>query len=345
MATVEQEPDCTDQQFAEVVVTKDDEGEVASRRQYMFFTENVTPDLGLKMALNRILFQGKSKFQTVDIIETKQFGRTLVMDGQTQSALSDEMIYHESLVHPALMLHPNPKSVYIGGGGEFATAREVLRHKSVERCVMVDIDKLACDMCLEHLPEWNAGVMDDTRMHVAYTDAKAWLEQNPEKFDVIIMDIADPIDAGPGYKLYTKEFYSFVAKEKLNPGGILVTQSGPGAHYNIKSECMSVIHNTLKQAFSTVVPFNANVPSFGCPWGFNLATNDSSVSARKVLDMSVEIIDAKIESRLKGGAASLRYYDGVSHKGAFGLPKCSRKDLDAEDRVMTVDNPVFMFAE
>jgi spermidine synthase len=345
MATIEQPPAADDKDFAEVVVTKDDSGDVADRRQFMFFTENVTPNLGLKMSMSRILFSGKSKFQTVDIIETKQFGRTLVMDGQTQSALSDEMIYHESLVHPAMLLHPNPKSVYIGGGGEFATAREVLRHKSVERCVMVDIDKLACDMCLEHLPEWNAGVMDDPRMHVAYTDAKAWLEQNDEKFDVIIMDIADPIDAGPGYKLYTKEFYLFCAAQKLNPGGIIVTQSGPGAHFNIKGECMGVIHNTLKQAFATVVPFNANVPSFGCPWGFNLATSAEGVTQRSVLDEAVESIDAKIESRIKGGADALRYYDGVAHKGAFGMPKCSRRDLDQEERVMTVDNPVFMFAE
>ena len=108
MATIEQEPDANDEQFAEVVVTKDADGEVEERRQYMFFTENVTPNLGLKMSLKQIQFQGKSKFQTVDIIETKQFGRTLVMDGQTQSALSDEMIYHESLVHPAMLLHPNP---------------------------------------------------------------------------------------------------------------------------------------------------------------------------------------------------------------------------------------------
>eukprot|EP00501_MAST-03F_sp_TOSAG23-6_P001455 GSMAST32.ASY1.ANO1.1512.1 assembled CDS len=205
-ATEEPEPVPTAAELNQVVVTKDDEGDVLERRQAYYFTENITPDFGLRLSLKKQIFTGKSKFQTVDIVETHQFGKTLVMDGQTQSTLADEFIYHESLVHPAMLLHPNPKKVYIGGGGEFATARDVLRHKSVERCVMVDIDKLACDMCRKYMPEWNEGVMEDSRMHVAYTDAKAWLENNNEKFDVIIMDIADPIEAGPGYKLYTKEF-------------------------------------------------------------------------------------------------------------------------------------------
>lgn len=106
------------------------------------FTEEVTPELSTRAKLNKITFDSKSKFQTVQIIETGPFGVTLVLDGKTQSAASDEAVYHEHLVHPAMLLHGNPKSVYIGGGGEYATAREVLRHSSVEKCVMVDIDEV-----------------------------------------------------------------------------------------------------------------------------------------------------------------------------------------------------------
>ena len=92
---------------------------------------------------------------------------------KTQSAARDEHIYHESLVHPALLMHPNPKNVYIGGGGEMGTAREILRHKSVEKVVMVDIDEVVCDIALTHLKQWSAGVKEDPRFSLFCEDSKA----------------------------------------------------------------------------------------------------------------------------------------------------------------------------
>jgi hypothetical protein len=195
----------------------DADATMAADRTAFWFDENLTDVYGVRMALRRIMFDGRSKFQRVQVVETEQFGKTLVLDGQTQSALKDEKQYHETLVHPAMLQHPNPKTVFIGGGGEFATAREVLRHTSVTRCVMIDIDELACDMCREHLPEWGNGAYDDERFFVAYEDARVWLEESDETFDVMIMDICDPIEAGPGYRLYTQEFYEF-CKTRLNDG-------------------------------------------------------------------------------------------------------------------------------
>mmetsp|Transcript_25742 Transcript_25742/g.31637 ORF Transcript_25742/g.31637 Transcript_25742/m.31637 type:complete len:400 (+) Transcript_25742:112-1311(+) len=325
------------------------EGERAAERDAFWFEENLTSVFGVKMALKRIMFDARSMFQRVQVVETEQFGKTLVMDGQTQSAEADEYVYHESLVHPALLLHPNPKSVYIGGGGEFATAREVLRHKSVERCVMVDIDKVGCDICREQLPEWNDGAYEDKRFHVEYTDAKAWLEDHDEKFDVIIMDICDPIEAGPGYKLYTEEFYNF-CKTRLNKNGVVVTQSGPGAVYNAKEECFTVIHNTLSAAFNCVIPYAADVPSFGCNWGFNMAIiNDKTIEGAqagaevrsKILNKSVQEIDQEIAERING---NLKFLDGLSFRGIIGIPKSIRESCQTEDRVMTIDNPVFMYS-
>ena len=98
----------------------------------------------MEMSLERILHATRSEFQQIQVIETF-FGKTLVTDGKTQSAKFDEFAYHESLVQPALLnfAHFNqrgPKTVLIGGGGELATAREVLRYTSVEKCIMVDLD-------------------------------------------------------------------------------------------------------------------------------------------------------------------------------------------------------------
>ena len=111
-----------------------------------WFIEGITPTLNIQFQLKSITFDSQSEFQRVQVVETADFGKTLVLDCKTQSAKNDEACYHESLVHPSMLLHPNPRHVYIGGGGEFATAREVLRHKSVEKCVMVDIDKVSCTL-------------------------------------------------------------------------------------------------------------------------------------------------------------------------------------------------------
>jgi len=324
---------------------KGGEAEHAADRDCFWFTEGLTDVYRVQMVLKRILFDDRSLFQRVQVIDTEQFGTTLVLDGQTQSAKSDEHMYHESLVHPAMLLHPSPKTVFIGGGGEFATAREVLRHSTVQRCVMVDIDELACDMCREHLPEWNAGAYEDPRFHVEYLDAKLWLEENDEKFDVIIMDICDPIEAGPGYKLYTQEFYQFL-DTKLNPGGIFVTQSGPCASYNAKDECFTVIHNTLSASFDVVLPYSNDIPSFGCLWGFNLAfaSADPSGTLLSLLNTDINKFNQAIEDRILGGSTKLKFLDGIAWRGLMGISKEIRTQCDEEDRVMTIDNPVFMYS-
>jgi len=323
-----------------------------------WFREDVTASLRTEAALTKMTFDCQSEFQHVKIIETVPFGKTLVLDGKSQSALSDEYVYHETLVHPALLAHPNPKIVYIGGGGEFATAREVLKHPSVEQVIMVDIDQVVCDICRQEMPEWNKGVFEDPRLTVYYEDAHAFLKSyEGPAFDVIIMDIADPIEAGPGYVLYTEEFYKF-AVTKMTTDGVMVTQSGSGSIFNWL-ECFSAIHQTLRTAFDTVIPFTADIPSFGCNWGFNLAFNNNSNSTTTtdgdgdvdnnnnnrslmgIVEQSSAVIDANIKRRIPG--TTLKFYDGITHRGIFGVPKPIREGLAAETRIITVDNPVFMY--
>ncbi|TMW67038.1 hypothetical protein Poli38472_012154 [Pythium oligandrum] len=314
--------------------------QLAPLEKSFWYKESLTEDLYMSTTLKRVTFEAASTFQTMQIIETTSFGKTLVLDGKTQSAASDEAVYHESLVHPALIAHPNPKTVYIGGGGEFATAREVLKHPSVEKVVMVDIDEMVCDLCRKELPEWSDGCFEDPRLEVHYTDAHAFLKQYEGTFDVIIMDIADPIEAGPGYVLYTEEFYKY-AVTKLNKGGYFVTQSGPGALYNW-DECFSAIYSTLKTAFNTVLPYSVDIPSFGCVWAFNMATNTEEPEKAKeaIIERRISETNALVAARI---SKPTKHYDGISHLGMFGLPKPIRDSVEAEKRVITVDNPVFMY--
>jgi len=252
-----------------------------------------------------------------------------------------------------------PKSVFIGGGGELATAREVLRHKSVERVVMLDIDGKVIEVCKKFLPEWGGEkVTSDPRFELIISDAHAWMMETEEKFDVIIMDISDPIEAGPGIMLYTKEFYAHALTRLNMPGGVFVTQSGtadavPPSHAgqgSADTSCYGPINNTLREVFDCVVPYSVNIPSFGGDWGYTMAFQappDRKGENTKVENewkfAETEVIDKLIEQQIEGGADILKAYDGDAHKGLFALTKALRKMLQNDTRVMTRANPVFMY--
>ncbi|KAI3810738.1 hypothetical protein L1987_20360 [Smallanthus sonchifolius] len=140
-----------------------------------------------------------------------------------QSAESDEFIYHECLIHPSLLSHPCPKTVFIMGGGEGSTAREALKHKSIEKVTMCDIDEEVVAFCREHLTA-NKEAFRNNLLELVINDAKIELLERKEKFDIIVGDLADPVEGGPCYQLYTKSFYQQILKPKLNQGGIFVTQ-------------------------------------------------------------------------------------------------------------------------
>jgi len=290
------------------------------------YTERITPTCTTTTHLVDILYEEESEFQQVKVIKTTDFGRMLNIDNLTQSSEVDEFVYHEALVHPAMIFHACPKSVFIGGGGEGATAREVLRHKTVERLVMVDLDDAVIQVSKTHLPEWVGGCYDDPRMELIIGDAKAWIENTTEKFDVIILDICDPTEGGPGIALYYQSFYKTVLS-RLNPGGIFVTQSG-GAGLLTYLDCFTVINRTIREVFPKVYGYRAEIPSFGSPWGFNVGLTGTSVLP------DTDEINTRIGQRLKDPEA-LKFYDGVTHQGIFALPKYIRKDIKNETRVLT----------
>jgi len=292
--------------------------------------EELEPGLRASYGLKKVLNSCESKWQTVDVVDLECFGRALMIDGLIQSCQIDEHVYHESLVHPAMLAHPCPKTVYIGGGGEGSTAREVLRHHSVEKCVMVDIDGDVVRFCKDALPE-NAEAFADPRLELVIDDAKAVLESGG-KYDVIIMDLDDPLEGGPCYQLYTTEFYQTI-KSKLNPGGVFVTQSGQAGmkrHHLV----WSPVHNTLKQVFPAVRAYNQAVYSFLDEWGWNVAFVDPGMGAL----LSEEQVDARISERIKG---ELKFLDGESYRGIFSLSKGHRQTLASETRVLSTATGTF----
>lgn len=296
-----------------------------------WFMEFVTPDNIQQFSIKNILYCGRSKYQQVELLESTLYGRCLILDGKVQSCEADEFIYHEALIHPAMILHPRPETVFIAGGGEGATLREILAHRTVKKVVMVDIDEEVIELCKKFLPHHHRGSFDDPRVVLLHMDARRYLEETDEKFDVIIMDLPEPIEGGPAYLLYTQRFYEMI-RLRLGENGTFVTQSG-AAICGITRVFTAVV-NTLNRVFPIVVPYEATVPSFGGPWAFALASLKTDPRT-----LSVEEINGRIEGRV---AASLRFYDGITHRGLFFVPKYLRDAVAAETHVITEDSPVFI---
>jgi spermidine synthase len=268
----------------------------------------------------------------MEIMESGSYGRCLVLDGKMQSSATDEFIYHEALVHPALLTHPNPKRVFIVGGGEGATLREVLRHKSVEYCMMVDIDQEVVEKSKELLPEWHQGAFDDPRTDLRFMDARKYLEETSDTYDAIIIDISEPVEEGPAYLLFTREFYEIV-KERLSPDGTIALQAGTTALHQLLN--FTAVDKTLNAVFPVVAPYNVCIPSFGLPWGFTLASKN--IDPRK---FDPKVLDEMIKKRIKG---ENRYYDGITNQGMYMLPKHIRKAMAAETKVIEDNAPLFTY--
>ena len=155
--------------------------------------EYITPTFIQGELVDKVLAQGSTKYQKYVIHDTSVFGRTLVLDDKTQSASVDEFVYHEALVHPVMITHPNPKSIFIAGGGEGSTAREVLAYGGSENITMVDLDQEIVELCMKYLPAHHQGAFKDKRLKVIYEDAYNFMERSKEMFDIAVIDVPDPL--------------------------------------------------------------------------------------------------------------------------------------------------------
>jgi spermidine synthase len=297
--------------------------------KHRWFSDYISPDLTVLHSIKEKIYSGRSKFQSIDIVNTGSFGVCLVLDGKIQSSEADEFIYHEALVHPAMLTHPKPQKVFIAGGGEGATLREVLAHKTVKRAVMVDIDEEVVSLCHRLLPAWHRNAFDDPRAELHFVDARKYLDESSDKFDVIIIDLVDPLEQGPARLLYTQEFYRIV-KQKLGTDGIMSVQAEPAEWRNLDN--FTAIANTLRTVFPIIRTYQAHVPSFLGLWGFVAASQSLDPSG-----LTPQEIDTRISTRI---SRKLKSYDGLTHQAMFTIPKHIRQQLAAGKRIITDKQPI-----
>ena len=293
--------------------------------------EYITPDLLQAERVKEVIHTGRTAYQHVTIQDTASFGRSLVLDAKTQSTELDEFVYHEALVHPCMIAHPDPRSVFVAGGGEGATIREVFSYKPINRVVMVDIDGEVVELCRQHLPNHHRGAFDDPRLELRHQNAFEYLEGGTQSFDVAIVDVPDPLEGGPACLLYTQEFYELL-KARLRTGGVMVAQSGPTgpAFYQ---QCFADVAKTIGSVFPSVYVYETFVPSFGSTWGFVVGSLGPDPAA-----LSVEEVDRRTGQRVDH---ELRHYDGITHRGMFSVPKYLRRSLATEGRIITRATPLY----
>ncbi len=299
---------------------------------WKWFIEYTHPTQAHMHGISKFIYSGRTKYQDVEILEVDFYGRCLILDGKIQSALSDEYIYHETLIHPAMLLQENPGKVLVLGGGEGAVLREILKHPGVEKLVMVDIDREVVELCARYLPEWNDGAYEDPRVQLVFGDAREYVKNSAETWDVVVMDLTEPVDDGPSYLMFTREFFQLL-KGKISPGGVLALQAGS---FNPRLlECHSAVYNTMGLSFETVRSYYTFIPSFDATWGFIVASQ-----SKDPLSLGAEKVDALIKGR---GIQNLRHYDGEAHGGMFALPKDIRVLRDKEKRIIEDNNPLTTF--
>lgn len=272
----------------------------------------------LAQPIEKMVAEGVSAWQRYAFFDTAAHGRCVMLDGDIQSCAIDEAIYHEALVHPAMLTHPAPRRVLIMGGGEGATAREVLRHPSVERVVMVDIDAEFVSLCRLHLAQWHRGVFDDPRLDLRLEDIYVHLDAQTQLYDVIIgdlVDVTDPDSAAQAF--YSRRFYEQLAGI-LAPGGIIVTQAG-GLMVG-QQKAWREIQFGLTESFGAARGYGMVVPSFYHLWGFVLA--GSAVSNLEALPHD------RFKATAKARGLDLPATGPAALAAAFALPRAFGGDLE-----------------
>ena len=182
------------------------------------------PDSGTAFSLkiSEKLHEEQSQFQKIEIYQTTEFGRLMVIDGYIMLTERDNFIYHEMMTHPVLFTHPNPENVLIIGGGDCGTLREVLKHDSVVSVQQVDIDERVTRLSEKYFPVL-CEANNDQRAELYFEDGINWVrDAKAESYDVIIVDSTDPV--GPGEVLFSTEFYQN-CRRILKQDGMIVQQS------------------------------------------------------------------------------------------------------------------------
>jgi spermidine synthase len=272
----------------------------------LWLTEKQTKNLAMSCRIKETLFNGQSDFQKVEVLDSHEFGRMLVLDGVFQTSIFEEFIYHEMIAHVPLLTHPAPKRVLVIGGGDGGSVREAVRHEAVEVVEMVEIDGMVVEVSKKFLPEISSAMRDNhPKLQLSIGDGIAHMKKTENHFDVIIVDCSDPI--GPGVGLFSREFYQDVYKA-LKPDGLFVQQTeSPFYHRPL----ISRVYSDIRDFFPITKLYLAQIPLY--PGGLHSFTIGS-----KQYDPETVALPDQL-------SFSTRYYNLRLHRACFVLPNFAQQ--------------------
>jgi spermidine synthase len=266
----------------------------------LWFTEKQTESFGITAKVKQTLYTEQTAFQKLDMYETEEWGNMLVLDGMVMTTVKDEFVYHEMVAHVPLFTHPNPKHVLVVGGGDGGVIKEILKHPSVEKATLVEIDGKVIEASKKYLPEIAQG-LDDPRVEVKVDDGFMHIAESNQVYDVIMVDSTEPV--GPAVNLFTKGFYAGIAKA-LKQDGIFVAQTD---NPWFKGDLIRQVFADVKEIFPITRLYTANIPTYPSGlWTFTIGS--------KIYD-PLKVKEERFHS------LETKYYTPEIHSAAFVLPK------------------------
>ena len=270
----------------------------------LWFSENHTENVKFSLRVEQQLFSAESEYQRIDVFDSMEFGRVLVLDGDIMLTERDEFVYDEMITHVPMAVHPNPKNILVIGVGDGGVVKELTRYDSVESIDLVEMDPMVVEVCKKYLPN-NACQLDNPRVHVHYENGLKFLRRHESEYDIIIIDSPDPF--GPSEGLFTKEFYGSCYKA-LKDDGIMVNQQG-SPFYREDAVAMQRSHRRIASTFPIARTYQAHIPSYAAGyWLFGFASKRYH---------PVDDFDAARWGALK---LKTKYYTTKLHIGCFYLP-------------------------
>ncbi|AOY78306.1 spermidine synthase [Clostridium formicaceticum] len=260
----------------------------------------------MNWTVDKVLYHQKSDFQEVAILELQELGRALALDGAIQVTVKDEFVYNEMITHVPLFTHPNPEKVLIIGGGDGGAAREAAKHPKVKQVDMCEIDPVVIEACREYLPEMSVSY-DNPKVNVITKDGIAFIKNNPNTYDVIIIDSSDPV--GPAVELFQKQFYTDV-RGALKEDGLFVCQS---ESLFLHMQLIKDVYASISSLFPIARVYtstNATYPGF--LWSYTMGSKRYDPLAKEELEPQT---------------FQTKYYNHDLFKASFALPNFLKEEL------------------
>ncbi|HEY4350646.1 MAG TPA: polyamine aminopropyltransferase [Paraburkholderia sp.] len=279
----------------------------------------------------RQLVRVDSPHQHIEVWDTPQLGRLFTLDGQPMTSAGDEFIYHECMTHPAALAHPAPRAALVLGGGDGGAAKQLLRHASIERIVVAELDDEVVRLTREHLPDVHGGAFDDPRVELVIGDAAQYVARcsaqcgvqcgapdaagapGAMRFDLVVFDLTPPDSPAAG--LYTPAFFADLKRLLAPQAAISLHLGSPYFH----AARVAALLANLQQVFAIVRPLAAYVPLYGSLWMMAVASDTLDPASLTEHDLA-----ARLAQR---GLHGLRFYDAALHAALFAAPHAVRDKL------------------